>query len=228
VKVTYGFVSFTEVEPGEHHSYNQWHLFDHMPEQLPLPGIVFGQRWVLTPALREFMHASPPLDRIHYVTLYLLAEPIAETLADFRALAVDLRGKDRFHEHRTSHLAGAMAVRSCDASPAALVSGEAVPYRPNRGVHVVLSREAIDPVVDQPGVAGVWTFAGDEHSPPELQGVTAAWYWLDGETPTRSLLEMFGQEDLDQTSQEGFFSATFAAVDTFGPWDWFDHPSSTS
>ena len=50
-KVVAGFFSFTEVEAGAHRSYNEWHLFDHLPEQFVLPGIAGGWRWVRTPAL---------------------------------------------------------------------------------------------------------------------------------------------------------------------------------
>ena len=215
MKVTHGFVSFTEVEAGEHQSYNQWHLFDHMPEQYPLPGIVFGQRWVLSPELRPFMHANAPLDRTHYVTLYLMTGPMAETLADFRALAVELRDKDRFHMHRTSHLSGALAVSSCHASAAALVSADAMPFRPNQGAHVVLTEGDADAVVDQPGVAGAWVLRADEHSPVELQNTTAIWYWLDDDAAHVA----------PRTPHAGdaYFSATFAAVDPWGNWDWFDH-----
>ena len=53
-KVRIGFFSFTEItDPAEHRSYNEWHQLDHMPEQFPLPGVVFGQRWVSTPACRR-------------------------------------------------------------------------------------------------------------------------------------------------------------------------------
>ena len=50
-KVKAGFFSFTEVtDPKEHRAYNEWHQLDHLPEQFPLRGIAFGQRWVSTPA----------------------------------------------------------------------------------------------------------------------------------------------------------------------------------
>jgi len=50
-KIRLGFFSFTEItDPNEHHSYNEWHQLDHMPEQFPLSGIVYGQRRG-TPAL---------------------------------------------------------------------------------------------------------------------------------------------------------------------------------
>lgn len=224
-KATHGFVSFTEVEPGEHQSYNEWHLFDHMPEQFPLPGIVWGQRWVLTPALRESSRAETPLDRVHYVTLYLLAEPVEQTIADFFELAKELRGQERFHLHRTSHLAGPLAVRECVAAPGALVSGEAIPYRPHRGVHVRVERDGSDASVESfveasvevDGVAGVWTFASTDASPPELRGVTATWCWLDGDLERcASTLDAIGVDDAS------VFTATLATIDPYGPFDWFD------
>ena len=53
-KFKIGFFSFTEItDPAEHHSYNEWHMLDHMPEQYPIPGIAYGQRWVSTPACRD-------------------------------------------------------------------------------------------------------------------------------------------------------------------------------
>ncbi len=163
------------------------------------------------------MRRNAPLDRIHYVTLYLLAAPIENTLADFRSLAVELREKDRFHLHRTSHLSGPLAVRSCATSSDAVVSFDAVPYRPNRGVHVRLGVGDADlnGVVDRPGVAGVWTFTGDEFSPPELREVTATWCWLDADP--RALAPHLSTDD-----PHTHFSATLAAVDPFGNWDWFD------
>ncbi|MBA2607578.1 MAG: hypothetical protein H0U92_01405 [Actinobacteria bacterium] len=212
MKVTHGFVSFTEVAAGHHRSYNAWHLFDHLPEQYRLPGVVFGQRWVLTPPLRAHARATAPLDRTHYVTLYLMADPIEETLRDFRALALGLREKGRFHEHRTSHLFGPMAVRDCAASDQALVAAEAVPFRPNTGVHVRLSSEPSD-LAEQPGAAGAWTFTGTELSPPELLGVTMTVAWLDGD-PDALAPSLASTHDL--------FSATCASIDPFGTWDWFD------
>ena len=87
-KVRLGFFSFTEItDPSEHHSYNQWHQLDHMPEQFPLDGIAYGQRWVSTPACRAARAVSePPLDSIHYMTLYLMTDPVERTLREFMQL----------------------------------------------------------------------------------------------------------------------------------------------
>src|SRR6185369_13903814 len=107
-KVRLGFFSFTEItDPGEHHAYNEWHQLDHMPEQFPLDGIAFGQRWVSTPACRAARGVSGALlDPIHYVTLYLMTEPVERTLREFYALGGDLRAAGRFHRARRAHLSG--------------------------------------------------------------------------------------------------------------------------
>ena len=84
-KFKIGFFSFTEItDPDEHHSYNEWHSSTTCPSSIPIPGIVYGQRWVSTPACRAARAVSePPLDAVHYLTCYLMTEPVEETLREF-------------------------------------------------------------------------------------------------------------------------------------------------
>src|SRR5437763_1569333 len=83
----------------------------HLPEQFPLRGIAYGQRWVSTPACRAARTASAPLlDAIHYMTLYLITEPLDDTLREFRQLGRDLYDVGRFHLHRRAHLSGPFAL----------------------------------------------------------------------------------------------------------------------
>jgi hypothetical protein len=207
-KVKVGFFSFTEItDPGEHLSYNAWHQLDHMPEQFPLPGIAYGQRWVSTPACRAARVASGALlDSIHYMTLYLIAEPVEDTLRDFRQLGRDLYDAGRFHHHRRAHLSGPFALVETNAAPRVLISAEAVPYRPHRGVYVVVqdrARTAIDTGAwcAQPGVAGVWVFADD------ARRVTVA--WLDEIDPVRA------------EAPPGTAGADLAGpMETITPWQW--------
>jgi hypothetical protein len=107
-KVKVGFFSFTEItDPSEHHSYNEWHQLDHMPEQYPLAGMAFGQRWVSTPACRAARAVDGALlAPVHYVTLYLMTEPIEATLEAFHALGGELRAVGRFHQHRRALVSG--------------------------------------------------------------------------------------------------------------------------
>jgi hypothetical protein len=228
-KVKVGFFSFTEItDPGEHHAYNEWHQLDHMPEQFPLPGIAFGQRWVSTPGCRAARAVDGELlAPIHYVTLYLMTEPIDETLRDFMDLGRELHEVDRFHQHRRAHLSGPFLVDGTAAAPRVLVSAEAVPYRPNRGVYVVVA-EGDEPGVDTPGldigaalevpgVAGVWTFRPrDDFAARWKTGRrTVTVCWLDGEP-------LAVAPGLDaRLSGAPAFAGPFETVVPW-QWDWFD------
>jgi hypothetical protein len=230
-KVAYGFFSFTEVtDPAEHRSYNAWHQLDHLPEQFPLAGIVYGQRWVSTPACRAARAVSDPtMDPVHYVTCYLMAEPITETLDDFFALGAELHRLDRFHEHRRAHLTGPFGVMETAAAPRVLVSAAAVPYRAHRGIYIVVAdltqddpQAAMeDALLAVPGVAGVWTFS----TPPELapsrrwtagaRRITVCWLDDDPLAVAARLAPRF----------EPASNVTFAGpFETITPWvwDWFD------
>ncbi len=139
-RIRVGFFSFTEVtDPRAHHSYNAWHQLDHMPEQYRIPGVVLGQRWVSTPACRAARAVDgADLSPIHYLTLYLMSDPLAETLASFAALGRHLHEAGRFHEQRRSLLSGPFAAVWAYAAPRVLVSPAVVPFRPCTGVYVVV------------------------------------------------------------------------------------------
>ena len=129
-KVTAGFFSFTEVtDAAQHHSYNEWHQLDHMPEQFPLTGIAYGQRWVWPPSRRtssqvggDVAAATAPFDRVHYVTLYLMQEPLDATLTEFLEWGKELGRRGRFHRHRHAHLSGPFALVDAHASAGACSS----------------------------------------------------------------------------------------------------------
>ena len=181
-RVKLGFFSLTRhSERGDDRPYLEWHQLDHMPEQYPLAGIVAGQRWVSTPACRAARRRDGELlGPIHYMTLYLMAEPLQQTLQDFQALGQHLRAVGRFHEQRRARLSGPFDVTAMRAAPRVLVSDEAVAFRPNRGVYVVV-REGpgtegataadvgaggggvlAERLLEQKGVAGVWSFSAAE------------------------------------------------------------------
>ncbi len=227
-KVKVGFFSFTEItEPGEHRSYNEWHMLDHMPEQYPLDGIAYGQRWVSTPACRAARLVSEaPLDPIHYMTLYLMTEPVDRTLREFVQLGRDLHEVDRFHRHRRARLSGPFPFRASAVSPRVLISPVAVPYRPNLGVYVEVEElaEGDDPdrvdadhlaaLCAEVGVAGVWVFADD--------GRRMTVSWLDA--PPLELcgrLEPIVESRRAAAAGRTLFAGPLEAI-TPWKWDWFD------
>jgi hypothetical protein len=153
-----------------------------------------------------------------------MAEPIEQTLDDFFALGAELRRVDRFFEARRAHLTGPFRLIDTTAAPRVLVSPAAVPFRPHRGVYVIVDAvtgsSGTDALVADPGVAGVWTFATDpavtsrRWSAGERR-VTVA--WLDDEpveVAARLAPAVSGQPDVE-------FAGPFETITPWS-WDWFD------
>ena len=226
-KVRVGFFSFTEItDPDEHHSYNEWHQLDHMPEQFPLDGIAYGQRWVSTPACRAARAVSEsPLDSIHYMTLYLMTEPLERTLAEFRQLGRDLRAAGRFHMHRRARLSGPFALHDAAVASRVLISVEAVPYRPNLGVYIEVEelpdgddaageeqirRDHLRALCAQPGVAGAWSFADEQRQ------VTVTWLDAAPRDMDDPLARMVARRRESSTGRTVFAGS----LETITPWQW--------
>jgi len=226
-KVKLGFFSFTEItDPGEHRSYNEWHQLDHMPEQYPLDGIAFGQRWVSTPACRAARAVSePPLDAVHYMTLYLMTEPVERTLTEFMQLGRDLHAVDRFHLHRKAQLSGPFPFRGSGVAARVLISAAAVPYRPNLGVYVEVEEiaEGDDPADEErirtahlgalcavPGVAGAWSFADD------ARRVTVTWLDAAPLSMCDPLAPIVARRQSESTGRTVFAGP----LETITPWQW--------
>ena len=218
-----------------------------MPEQFPLPGIVGGTRWVSTP-LRRRQRAVPgeALAPVHYVTLYLMTEPVDQTLDDFGALAVKLHKEGRFFDARRAVLSGPFDVLAAAAAPRVRVSAEAVAFRPNTGVYVVVDeagpvdRASADwrtapaddlSMVELDGVAGVWVFASSERTagPRSERGrhrITVA--YLDGDVD--GVVDGLGPALARRQSRpDGTTTILAGAFESIAPWrwDWFDEEAST-
>jgi hypothetical protein len=175
------FFSFTEVrEPAGHQAYNAWHQLDHRPENLALPGILHGERWVRTP---DCARATPPaghgLDGVHYVNMYWFRDPVERSFREWQELA---ERSYQWGRRPDTHLArrpmmGSFTPVKGYAAARVLVSPDALPFRPNIGVAVTVSRitephgarahehlawldrEFVPALLELPGVAGVWSFA---------------------------------------------------------------------
>lgn len=176
------FFSFVEVngDAGAHRRYNEWHQLDHRPENLALPGVAWGDRWALT---KNRSVAAPEYESVDYIAMYWFNEPVERSLDEWHTLGTDSfqwgRGPRLPGVHRP--LLGFFRPVKGYVSPSAQVSPEGLPYRPNRGLHVTLTRfdEAygadthdhhqwedrvlVPQLLDLDGVAGVWTFAFERH-----------------------------------------------------------------
>jgi len=174
-RVEAGIFSFTAPAPAnDDGSYLRWHLLDHMPEQYQLPGIVLAQRWIADgdyPDRR--IAAAGPLGDIGNVVSYLVADPVEQTFAEFMDLGRRLADKGRFPERRPSLALRMLALLHQQAAPRVLVSDEVVPFRPHRGVMVVVEQptgarpdrwlqwlrtDHYPSLLEAPGTAGAWMF----------------------------------------------------------------------
>ena len=179
------FFSFVELlDQTQHRVYNEWHQLDHRPENLALPGVAWGDRWALNDACRE--HAvigDEQYAGVDYTAMYWFRPPVKESVR-----AWDELGEASFQWGRgplipgvTRRLLGFFKPVKGYVSPHALVDAEVLPFRPNRGLHLTLSRFAeshsietheqltwydrvrLPDLMQVDGVAGAWTFSFSHH-----------------------------------------------------------------
>lgn len=180
------FFSFVALDGGgedEHRRYNEWHQLDHRPENLALPGVAWGDRWGRTAQCRAVSRAEPEHQGTDYVAMYWFRAPVRESVRAWEQLGVDSfqwgRGPTIPGVRRTV-LAFFRPVKGYSAA-SSLVSPGVIPYRPNRGVHLTMTRFTdplgarthehhrwedrvlVPALLDIDGVAGAWTFALDRH-----------------------------------------------------------------
>lgn len=174
-RVKAGFFSLTAPAPADDDgSYLRWHLLDHMPEQYQLPGIVHGSRWIADgdyPAHR--LAVDGPLGQVGNAVHYLVGDPVEQTFDDFVALGRTLRDNGRFPVTRPSLQVAGLRLLQWHAAPHALIRAEVVPFRPHRGILLIveeptagrsnewlqwLHAEHYPPLLAEPGTVGAWTF----------------------------------------------------------------------
>ena len=238
-----GFFSFVEVtSPDAHRSYNEWHQLDHMPEQFPIPGIAWGQRWVATPACAAArLIGDGDVAAAHYVALYLIADPVPETLVEFDEVGHRLGEQGRFHRQRRSHLFGAWHLLETAVAPRVLISADAVPYRPCRGIYTIVEEDpgddawvqrthtsSVPALLAVPGVVGVWSFATSPlwHNPQWKTGrsrITVCWLDADPCTVAEAMAPVV-RGRWDGAAVRPLLAGPWETI-TPWEWSWFDPPS---
>ncbi|MGD1257864.1 hypothetical protein ACKUT9_26965 [Mycobacterium seoulense] len=218
MRVRAGIFSLTAAAPvDDDGSYLRWHLLDHMPEQYQLPGIVHGLRWIADgdyPAHRLATHG--PLGEIGNAVHYLVGDPVEETFDDFVTLGRALRENGRFPVVRPSLQVAGLRLLQWQSSPRAFVSAEVVPFRPHRGIVLIveepadgrrpdawlqwLHAEHLPALLAVPGTAGAWTFGSSaawSHLPPgwrtDHQYITVVYLDDDPLTTTDALAPVIEQ-----------------------------------
>ncbi|WP_439031678.1 hypothetical protein [Gordonia terrae] len=179
----FSFVHLADNTPENHRNYNRWHLMDHRPENLALPGVAWGERWSHKPDIDCMDGATAAFGSVDYVAMYWFNDPVEESVAEWNRLGADSFewGRGPLIPGVQRPLLGFFRPVKGYAAASALVSAEVLPLRPNRGVHLTLTRfddargapahehhaaedrELIPELLDLAGVAGAWTFTFSHH-----------------------------------------------------------------
>jgi hypothetical protein len=175
-RVKAGFFSLSHHDAsGDDRDYLDWHQLDHMPEQYQLPGLVAGQRWASTRACRASRAAEVgDWSLVEHVVLYLMGNPLDETIDEFLRLGRHLAELGRFPVSLPSHYRGALRLLEALAAPRVLISSEVVPFRPHRGIELIVEEidgeapqdaflqrmhtDLLPELVSVDGVAGAWSY----------------------------------------------------------------------
>ncbi|MGI8755397.1 MAG: hypothetical protein ACR2MB_05960 [Acidimicrobiales bacterium] len=166
VDVAASIVSMSARSPdGDDAAYLRWHGLDHLPEQYRLSGVCHGSRWVSTPACRAARLVSDArFDAMDHLVQYLVCNPLDATLDGFFSLGRALHDAGRMPLRLPSVELGGYRFVEAIAAPRALVGAAVLPWRPNRGIELLVeqgvSPEPLRDLVDVEGVAGVWSYEG--------------------------------------------------------------------
>ena len=156
------FVSMSAREPdGRDAEYLEWHSLDHRPEQYRVAGVRHSLRLVSTPACRAARaFSAAQYDAVDHVMTYFFSD--AAALDQFGALSAALGGERRPFRLPTVD-AGYFNFSGKIAASHAIVGADVIPWRPARGVYLLVEQGAVSPealtAID--GVAGIWWHTGD-------------------------------------------------------------------
>lgn len=210
---------------GHDADYLEWHGLDHLPEQYRIPAIRSGTRWVSTPDCRAARAASAErFDAVDHLVAYLFADPLGAGLDAFFALGADLRAADRMPCRLPMVELAGYELTNLAAARRVLVGADALPWRPARGVYLLIEQGPalpIEPLLGVPGVAGAWSYTGSASMHDRLtstDGLCLTLAYLDGDPPevARSMAHT-----LATRWRSGATTALLAApFITVVPWAW--------
>lgn len=193
---------------GDDAAYIEWHSLDHLPEQYSMRSLVYGQRWVSTPACRAARaQGDDALDGADHVVQYLFADK--GSLDRFFALGAELREAGRMPLRLPPVELAAYAFNDATS---AVVRPEVVPFRPNRGAYLIVSDGRVD-IKPTDGVAGVWHYVGGRFHDRlvDTRGRHLTVCYLDGDPAE------VGAQITQSLTQPVLLGAPFASL---VPFDW--------
>lgn len=179
------FVSMAAREPnGRDAEYLEWHSLDYRPEQYRVAGIRHSLRLVSTSACRGVRACSTAqYDAVDHVMTYFFSDDAA--LDQFGALSAALGGERR--PFRLPSIdSGYFNLSGIVAAPQAIAGADVIPWRPARGVYLLVEQGAVSPsaLTDIDGVAGIWWHQGGVAPIAGFRdntGLQVSYLFLDGD-----------------------------------------------
>jgi hypothetical protein len=202
---TRAYFSLSEItDPMKHRDHNEWHQLDHRPENLLLPGVAWGDRWVRSPDCAALSSGSAAAYMsAHYGIMYWFREPLGETLDDWFHLTYRSFQWGRSPQIGWTRrpMRGLFAPVKGYVAPRVRVSVDALPYRPVKAVQVTLSsfdyghsdaatilrwydEVRLPDLLQCRGVAGGYVLAAESAFRPPWEEKGAEWAFPD--TATRA------------------------------------------
>jgi hypothetical protein len=180
---------------GRDAEYIEWHGLDHEPDQHRLPSLRASMRLVSTPECRRARAAADErYDAVDHVMTYLFTDETSFETFDTLNVAMTEVGRNPYHRGQPIDVQipampllerGAYRVAGMVASPRVKVGADVLPWRPARGVYVLVERGESSPskLAGVPGVAGTWWGTGLPLKPPyasaPLEGLQLTYCYLD-------------------------------------------------
>jgi hypothetical protein len=206
---------------GQDARYLHWHSLDHRPEQFRIAGIRHSIRLVSTPACRAMRACNDPsYTAVDHVMTYLFTADAA--LDQFGVLSAALFGERRPFR-LPSVYANYFKLAGKVAAPRAVAGADVIPWRPALGVYLIVEEGTASPapLVEVPGVAGIWWHEGGQPLLPgfaDNTGMQVTYCFLDDD-PVVTAARMI--EPLKQRWSEGKMKPLLAApFYTLVPFEW--------
>src|SRR5690625_795723 len=81
------FFSFVELtDPSKHWEYNEWHQLDHLPENLALERVAWGERWSRRGQFKDMGSAAERFAGVDYAAMYWFRGDPDKAIADWEHL----------------------------------------------------------------------------------------------------------------------------------------------
>jgi len=156
--IQYAFISMATRHPeGRDAAYLEWHSLDHRPELHRLPEVRASLRLVSTPACRAARAATEAsFDKVDHVMTYQFAATDAPPGMGSLGAALGRGGRMAHQLPPVARMTATLAGKT--ASPRAVAGADVMIWRPAIGVFLLVEQGAAtpEPLVEVPGVAGIW------------------------------------------------------------------------